>query len=123
MTDADDLTASCQTAAGDALRTVATTDFRANEYDILYMRPDIGEQYSDADIIEIYQDIGLGGLAKQMQTELYEPLGDLQTVVYRFENGINVVGYNDDGTQATFVGLGPDTSVVDDVREVVERVY
>jgi len=119
MIDADDLVASCQAAAGDALRTVALADFRSNDYDLLYMRPDIGEQYSVADIVQIYQDVGLGGLAKSMQSALFEPLGELETVVYRFENGVNLVGYNEDGTRAVFVGLGRDDSVVDDVREAV----
>lgn len=120
MTGVHELTEACRDAAGDALRTVALADLRENEYDILYMRPDIGEQYSESDIAEIYQDIGLGGLSKQMQSDLYEPLGGLETVVYRFEAGINVVGYNEDGTRAVFVGLGPDESVVDGVRELVE---
>ncbi|MFB6171060.1 MAG: hypothetical protein ABEJ23_00895 [Haloarculaceae archaeon] len=115
----DDLSA----ALGDSLRVVAVADFDAGEYDVQYIRPDVRSQYSEADVERIYQDVGVSGFAKEIQDELYEPIGEAEGSIDVFENGINVVRWNEDGAQAIFVGLVRDLDAATTAFEQTASVF
>jgi len=109
--------------AGSALRTVAFVEFGSGEYDVRYMRPDIGEQYTEEEIEEIYQDIGVAALSKQFDSDLYNSLGESEGVIGIFEDGHNVIRWNEDGSQALFVGLGADLDAATRVFENTTDVF
>ncbi|MFC3476124.1 DUF7522 family protein [Halobacterium litoreum] len=117
------LEARIRDALGDGVRTVGLAWFAESEYEIRYMREDIGQQYSKADMERIYQDLGIGGFAKQIQDELYEPLGDFRVTVQVFDHGLNVVRWNEAGSQALFLGLDRDRDLILDAIDATEDVF
>ncbi|KTG08962.1 hypothetical protein AUR64_14230 [Haloprofundus marisrubri] len=97
-----------QDETGDSLRTVAYGNFESREYNLLYADAETIQQYSAADIDAIVDDLALEQLAAERQTELYEPIGDLELTIRVFEEGINVLARGSETTPMLFVGLDGD---------------
>lgn len=99
---------------GDNLRSVVRYD--TDGYDVVYIREDVGDQYSEADLEAVVRDLGIDAFEKGHQEGLYVH-GDLNCTVRCFDDAIemNFVFDRGDGiavsldgetfaTQQTFIG-------------------
>lgn len=91
----DDLTAFLEDRVGERLRSVAY--YHEDGYELAYVRDDVAEEYTEAEIDDIFQGIRLEGFANSLEEEQY-PHGDLSCVVRCFENAIEMHFPIDEGT-------------------------
>jgi len=105
----------------DGLRTVAVGDMTDREYSVVYMREDIERAYSEDEREEIFEEMVFEHISEARQTDLFSPLGSLQFTTRVFEDGINVVGWEDE--VAVFVGLDPDESLIPTTIGACRRTF
>lgn len=115
-----DLRDALQTELGEGLRTVAIGRITDREYDMLYMREDIEEKYTEEMRQEVFEEVVLESIAEDHQKNLFPTLGGLQYTIRVFESGINLVAWKDE--EAVFVGLDHDESLICPAIEVCRRV-
>ncbi|KTG11487.1 hypothetical protein AUR64_04340 [Haloprofundus marisrubri] len=107
-------------ALGESLRTVAYGDFRQREYNILYADPATFEQYSPEDIEEIADDVKLEEMAAKRQSDLYDPLGDLEMTIRVFGDGINVIARATGEGSTIYIGIDGEKANLFPVMELLE---
>ncbi|MFW5930003.1 MAG: hypothetical protein ACOCT0_06270 [Halobacteriota archaeon] len=100
----------------ETLRTVAVGDTESQEYELLFMREDIGRLYPEETRDEIFRDALLERIAERKQEELFDPLGSIEFTVRVFEGGINLLVWGDG--DAMFVGLGPEEDAIPVVTDI-----
>ncbi|GAA0654849.1 hypothetical protein [Salarchaeum japonicum] len=110
MTELEGYAEALREDVGETLRGVAIADLRAREFDVIYMREDIWQLYSDETQQEIFEDAVFETMGMDRKEDLFEPLGGLEATVRVFEGGINVLAWADD--HGVFVGLGPDEDAI-----------
>jgi hypothetical protein len=115
-----DLRNALRTELGEGLRAAAIGRITDREYDILYMREDIDEKYTEEMREEVFDEIVLESITEDHQKNLFPTLGGLQHTIRVFESGINLVAWQDD--EAIFVGLDHDESLIGPAIEVCRRV-
>ncbi|MFC7081021.1 hypothetical protein [Halorussus caseinilyticus] len=113
------LTDALSGALGDGLRTVAVGNVSVPEYEIIYMRPDIDELYTEEMRENILQEIVFEHIAEARNEDLFPPLAGLEYTVRIYEQGMNLVGWTDD--TALFVGLDPDEELLPTAIEVCRQ--
>ncbi|WP_134670719.1 DUF7522 family protein [Halorussus marinus] len=116
-----ELTEALQTDVGDGLRTVAVGDLTDREYSIVYIRDNIDETYSEDMREEIFEEMVFEHISEARQTDLFPPLGSLEFTTRIFEDGINVVGWDEE--VAVFVGLDPDPTLIPTTVEACRRAF
>ena len=114
-----DLREALRTELGECLRTVAIGRIDEREYDIVYMRDDIDEKYTDEMREEIFDEVVLESIAEDHQQDLFPSLGDLQYTIRIFDGGINLVAWR--GDEAIFVGLDRDEALLGPAVAVCRR--
>jgi hypothetical protein len=72
---------------GDDLRSVGW--YTDDEYEVVYARDDVIDQYSDEDVAEVFRDLGIESLEKGMLEEMYEH-GRLNCTIRCFEGAIEM---------------------------------
>ena len=86
---------------GDELRSVIYYD--ETTFDLVYVRDDVRDQYSERDLERIRQELGVASFGKPMLEDLYVH-GDLQCTVKCFEEAIEMHFLASD-TEGIAVGL------------------
>lgn len=89
--------------AGDSLRAVG--HYSTDNYEIVYLRDDVREQYSDDKIEEIVEDLRWESFAKPTQERQYR-LGSLTCSIQAFEEGV-VMHFPYDDNRGTLISLAP----------------
>lgn len=84
---ATDLVEFLQDTVEDALRSVI--HYHEDGHEVVYVREDIAPQYSDEEITDIVQDLGIEAFGKSMQEKFYVH-GDLHCTVRCFEDAIEM---------------------------------
>lgn len=79
----EDLVDYLQDAVGDSLRAVGRYDQEG--YDVLYIREDVAQEYSSADIEQIHHEMVLKGLGNQHIESLFKQEA-LSCSIYQFED-------------------------------------
>ncbi|MGB9986240.1 hypothetical protein [Salarchaeum japonicum] len=110
MTELEARAGELREQVGETLRGVVIADLRERDFDVIYMREDIWELYSDETQQEIFEDAVFEAMGMDHKEDLFEPLGGLEATVRVFEGGINVLAWTDD--YGVFVGLGPDEDAI-----------
>lgn len=87
----------------DDLRSVI--HFAEDTFDLIHVRDDVRERYSDDDLEEVRQDLTFGSLAKPALEDVYVH-GDLYCTVRCFENAIEMLFLQSD-TEGIAVALEP----------------
>ncbi|MFP4632039.1 MAG: hypothetical protein ACLFMT_01210 [Halobacteriales archaeon] len=100
----------------ETLRTVAVGDTESQEYELLFMREDIGRLYPEETRDEIFRDALLERIAERKQEELFDPLGSIEFTVRVFEGGINLLVWGEE--DAMFVGFGPEEADIPLVTDI-----
>ncbi|WP_128478259.1 DUF7522 family protein [Halorussus pelagicus] len=95
------LTEFLQEQVGDYLRSVIYYDDDGG--DILYVREDVADQYTDDDIDEVVRDVRLEAVEKPHQEDLYSH-GPLNYTVRSFEDAVEMHFLHDE-TTGTAVAL------------------
>lgn len=101
--DPDQLTEFLQAEVGDELRSVIHYD--ENTFELVYARDDVAEQYTESDLENVRQDLGVASFGKPVLEDLYVH-GDLQCTVHCFENAIEMMFLVSE-TEGIAVGLDP----------------
>ena len=70
---------------GDGLRTVATYD--RGEYELQFIREDVGADYTDSEIANVYEQVEIEGMGYDHFEELFH-VGDLECAMYGFESAL-----------------------------------
>lgn len=89
--------------AGDSLRVVG--HYSTDDYEIVYLRDDVREQYSDDEIEEIVEDLRWESFAKPSQERQYR-LGSLTCTSQASEEGV-MMHFPYDDRYGTLVSLDP----------------
>jgi len=110
MTELEARAGELREQVGETLRGVVIADLRERDFDVIYMREDIWELYSDETQQEIFEDAVFEAMGMDHKEDLFEPLGGLEATVRVFEGGINVLAWTDD--YGVFVGLGPEEDAI-----------
>ncbi len=84
---AEDLAAFLHERVGDNLRSVAY--YHADEYEVVYLRDDVADQYSSDDHEHIARDVRLENVTKAQQEDLYVH-GRLQCTVRAFDDAVEM---------------------------------
>ncbi|MEF8806509.1 hypothetical protein [Natronomonas sp.] len=104
---------------GGALRTVAVGDIEERDYEVLYMRPDVSDQYSGETQDRIFEDLVFEYVGSPAREEDFEPLGDLEFTIRSFENGQVVMCWGDD--LLLYVTLDPSSHFVPPTMRLLEK--
>lgn len=104
---------------GGALRTVAVGDLEDRDYEVLYMRSDVADQYSTDDQDRIFEDLVFEYMGGPAQEEKFEPLGALQFTIRSFEEGHVVMCWDDD--ILLYVSLDPSSYFVPPTMRLLEK--
>jgi hypothetical protein len=104
---------------GGALRTVAVGDIEERDYEVLYMRPDVADQYSEATQDRIFEDLVFEYVGSPAREQDFEPLGDLEFTIRSFENGQVVMCWGDD--LLLYVTLDPSSHFVPPTMRLLEK--
>ena len=88
---------------GDELRSVIYYD--ETTFDLVYVRDDVREQYSERDLERVRQELGVASFGKPALEDLYVH-GDLQCTVQCFQEAIEIHFLASD-TESIAVGLDP----------------
>lgn len=104
---------------GGALRSVAVGDIEERDYDIVYMRPDISEEYSTETQDRIFEDLVFEYVGSPAREEDFEPLGALEFTIRSFENGHVVMCWGDD--LLLYVTLDPSSHFVPPTMRLLEK--
>lgn len=72
---------------GDDLRSVGW--YTGGEYELVYAREDVIDQYTDEEVADVFQDLGIESLEKDMLEEMYEH-GRLNCTVRCFDEAIEM---------------------------------
>lgn len=115
-----DLRDALQTELGEGLRAVAIGRITDREYDVLYMREDIDEKYTEEMRQEVFEEVILESIAEDHQKNLFPTLGGLQYTIRVFEGGINLLAWQDE--EAIFVGMDHEENLICPAIEVCRRV-
>ena len=78
---------------GGSLRAVGRYDKEG--YDVLYIRDDVAEEFSEEDIEDIHHDMVLKGLGNQHIESLFNDEA-LECSIYQFEDSVRLHFVNDD---------------------------
>lgn len=89
--------------ADEYLRSVAY--FEKNKRDIIYIREDIKESYTEEDQAEVFNDLSFDALGKERQEDLYTH-GDLNCIARWFDDAIEL-HFPHDKRSGTAVALEP----------------
>jgi hypothetical protein len=105
---------------GDSLRAVGRYDEEG--YDVLFIREDVADEFSQEDIEEIHHDMVLKGLGNQHIESLFNDEA-LECSIYQFEDSVRLHFVNDDylGYYVSFDYDG-DTNpsrIVDECKDLV----
>lgn len=92
-----------QQEVGDELRSVIYYD--KETFDLVYVRDDVREQYSERDLERVRQELGVASFGKPALEDLYVH-GDLKCTVQCFEEAIEMHFLASD-TEGIAVGLDP----------------
>ena len=108
--------------AGESLRAVG--HYSADDYEIVQLRDDVREQYSDDEIGEIVEELRWESFAKPTQERQYR-LGGLTCSIQTFEDGV-VMHFPYDDQHGTLVSLDPGAArqlmqFIDDCLTRIER--
>lgn len=72
---------------GDDLRSVGW--YTGDEYELVYAREDVIDQYTDEEVADVFRDLGVESLEKEMLEEMYEH-GRLNCTVRCFDEAIEM---------------------------------
>jgi hypothetical protein len=89
--------------AGDSLRAVG--HYSTDDYEIVHLRDDVREQYSDDEIEDIVEDLRWESFAKSTQERQYR-FGSLNCSIQAFEEGV-VMHFPYDDNRGTLISLAP----------------
>jgi len=92
-----------QSEVGDELRSVIHYD--EDTFNLVYARDDVRDQYTESDLENVRQDLGVASFGKPTMEDLYVH-GDLQCTVHCFENAIEMQ-FLASATEGIAVGLDP----------------
>lgn len=95
---AADLASFLQDRVGDNLRSVAHYD--ADSYDVVYLRDDVADQYSETDHDRVSREARLESVDREHQEDLYVH-GRLECTVRAFENAVEMHFPVDDASGVT----------------------
>ena len=101
VTSSEALTEFLRNRVGDHLRSVIYYDDDGGE--VLYVRDDVADQYTDDDIDQVVRDVRLEAVEKPHQESLYEH-GPLNCTVRSFEDAVEM-HFPHDETSGTAVAL------------------
>lgn len=101
--DPERLTEFLKSEVGDELRSVIYYD--EDTFDLVYARDDVREQYTESELEDVRQDLGITSFGKPALEGLYVH-GDLQSTVHCFEDAIEMQFLLSD-TEGIAVGLDP----------------
>jgi hypothetical protein len=104
---------------GGALRTVAAGDLDGGDYDVLYMRPDVADEYSTETQDRIFEDLVFEYIGSPAREDDFEPLGSLEFTIRSFENGHVVACWGDD--ILLYVSLDPSSHFVPPAMRLLEK--
>lgn len=104
---------------GGALRSVAVGNIEERDYDIVYMRPDVSEEYSAETQDRIFEDLVFEYVGSSAREEEFEPLGALEFTIRSFENGHVVMCWGDD--LLLYVTLDPSSHFVPPTMRLLEK--
>ena len=109
--------------AGDSLRAVG--HYSADDYEIVYLRDDVRDRYSDADIKEIVKNLRWESFAKSTHEGQYH-LGSLNCSIQAFVEGV-VMQFPYDDKHGTLITLDPGAArqlvaFIDDCLTRIEQV-
>ncbi|MFC7080377.1 DUF7522 family protein [Halorussus caseinilyticus] len=101
VTSSEALTEFLRNRVGDHLRSVIYYDDDGGE--VLYVREDVADQYTDDDIDQVVRDVRLEAVEKPHQESLYEH-GPLNCTVRSFDDAVEM-HFPHDETSGTAVAL------------------
>lgn len=94
-----------QEEINDHLRSVIHYD--DDGFEVIYVRHDVAAEYTDDDINEVIQDLGMEAFGKPVQENLYDH-GELQCTMRWFDDGIELNFLASD-TEGVAIGLSGKT--------------
>lgn len=103
----DELLRVVEERVGDALRSVAA--YREKEYELQYLRDDIAESYSEAEINEVFQELVLAGLGRAYLEKIFHA-GRVECTAFCFEEA-TMFHFVTDGYSGRFVSVDRDVEV------------
>jgi hypothetical protein len=83
----------------------AVGHYSTDDYEVVYLRDDVREQYSDDEIEDVVEDLRWESFAKSTQERQYR-LGSLNCSMQAFEEGI-VMHFPYDDNRGTLISLEP----------------
>jgi hypothetical protein len=113
----DELLSDFRTVAGDSILGVGIYD--GGDYEVLHIRGDFAERYSEDRLDEIARDMYLEGVTVEYQEQMLYDLGDLGATIRLFEGGTSI---NVPLAENAGIGIGLDAeSDLSTVQRLVDR--
>lgn len=120
--DVDDLAAALREDLGETLRALGVGHLDSREYEMLFMREDIREAYSEGMREDIFEEVIFDRLSHPQQSSLFPELGDPTSTARFFEDGAYVL-YWADGATTVFVSLEPEVDALPPIIDACEDAF